>query len=167
MWPAEKELLKLLSESIGKTVYLMPEKQYYDSQSIEATVLAIYQGIEIGNNGKPISVGAIILSSDNNGYGSFSHHQIGMTFNAMDLSTTSLDIVPAIYTPPPVSCSFDSLSDPKKVYLDKNDIYKKPLANYQSALKSNLSERNECQLQMDKNKSLIQSAVERVKNELK
>lgn len=161
MWPVQKELMGLLS--VGKIVYLMPKEQDYAAQPLEVVIMAIYQGMEVGYDNKVIPVGAVILNKDFNNYGSFSHHQQSSFFTTDTLSTNSIDLV---YQLPSVSCSFDALTNPNKIYVNKREVYIKLLAIYEKSIQDNTSERDTYQTQMDENKIAIQAGIDRIKKAL-
>lgn len=160
MWPTTESKIDKLSDYIGKTVYLMPDKVYMNSQPIETLLMAVYRGIEIGNSGQPVLVGAVILKMNYHYQGLSEHYQ--SSIKAMDFS---LDIYE--WTTPSVSCSFDSLTNPKKVYYDEISVKEKLLSVYKSMLESNLSDREKHQVKMDKERKEIQSTILRLKMNLK
>lgn len=158
MHMTDKALLDTLFARIGETVYVRPTMDFimagegYEQEPIKTILLAVYQGIEIGNNDEIISVGAVLLEKDMYSY----------TEDAIYILTSNPPIIPD-----PVTRYSYKLSDPHKIYIDKEDAYKKLLSIYEKRLKVRLRRTEQRELEMDNDRVRIERAIERMENKLK
>lgn len=150
-------LLDKLESYIGKTVYLMPgssgfyagDKRYSTkSEPVETKLLAVYRGLEISERGQLVNVGAVALEKDMQSYtsGGFFISNGWSSSEAKEETT--------------YSCS---LSDPRKVYTDKREIYENLLAIFKRKLGNQIEYKADSIREMDSDKAKIKAAIDRVK----